>query len=168
MHYLVDAYNLLFRTLKKRISLEKGRQFLIEELNEMISHLNLHVTLVFDGAEENLPMPKRGHFDAVEIVYTSKKQTADEYISEEVSLSQNPFQLTVVTNDRELSKRCRDYRAKILTIEEFLHFLFKKKKSKKSKMARDDHAFRDSEKEITRLLLIFEKRMLEDLTKDVQ
>lgn len=166
MHYLVDAYNLLFRTLKKRRSLEKNRQSLIEELNAVAAELNLHVTLVFDGAEEHLPWPTRGHYDALEIVYTSKSQTADEYIYEEVALSRSPAQLTVVTNDRELSGRCHQHRAKTMAIDEFLHFLSKKKiKKKRSKTSRG-RAFRDSDPEIARLLLIFEKRMLEDLTKD--
>src|SRR5712675_54567 len=131
MHYLVDAYNLLFRTLKKRGSLEKIRQTLIEELNEVISELKLHVSLIFDGAEEHLPLPTRGHYDAIEIVYTSKNQTADEYIYDEVSLSRSPAKLTVVTNDRELSSRCHQHRAKTMATDEFLHLLSKKKLKKK-------------------------------------
>jgi uncharacterized protein len=166
MHYLIDAYNLLFRTLKKRRSLEKSRQSLIEELNEVISQLNLHITLVFDGAEEHLPLPTRGHFGALEIVYTFKNQTADEYISEEVSLSQSPTQLTVVTNDHELAGRCRLHHAKTQTIDEFLLFLSKKKIKKQRLATTRNRVFRDSDPEIARLLMIFEKRMLEDLTKD--
>jgi predicted RNA-binding protein with PIN domain len=166
MHYLVDAYNLLFRTLKKSSSLEKSRQFLIEELNTIVAEINLHVTLVFDGAEEHIPLPTRGHYDAIEIVYTSKSQTADEYIYEEITLSRSPAQLTVVTNDRELSGRCYQHRAKTMTIDQFLHFLSKKKIKKKRLKTSHRQAFRDSNPEIARLLLIFEKRMLEDLTKD--
>ena len=164
MHYLVDAYNLLFRTLKKRGSLEKSRQLLIEELNEIISQLNLHVTLVFDGAEEHFPLPSRGHFDAIEIIYTSKSQTADEYIYEEITHSRTPAQCTVVTSDRELSGRCHQHRAKTMTIDEFLHFLSKKKTKKKRALKRSSaRVFRDSDPEIARLLLIFEKRLFEDL-----
>jgi predicted RNA-binding protein with PIN domain len=166
MHYLVDAYNLLFRTLKKGGPLEKSRQSLIEELNEIVSELNLHVSLVFDGAEEYLPLPSRRHFNAIEIVYTSKHQTADEYIAEEVVLSPSPAQFIVVTNDRELSRRCHQHRAKTLTIDEFLNFLSKKKTKKKRLNPPGHRVFRDSDPEIARLLMIFEKRMLEDLTKD--
>ncbi len=166
MHYLVDAYNLLFRTLKKRGSLEKSRQSLIEELNAVVAELNLHVTLIFDGAEEYLPLPTRGHYGAIEIVYTSKSQTADEYIYEEITLSRSPDRLTVVTNDRELSGRSHQHRAKTMTIDEFLKFLSKKKMKKKRLKTSHERAFHDSDPEIARLLLIFEKRMLEDLTKD--
>jgi predicted RNA-binding protein with PIN domain len=162
MHYLVDAYNLLFRSLKKRGPLEKIRQKLIAELNEAISQLNLQVTLVFDGAEENLPHPSRGHFDAIELIYTSKKQTADEYIANEVALSRTPAQITVVTNDRELAARCRLQRAKIQTIDQFLSFLTKKKLKKKKLASNRERAFRDSDPEIARLLQIFEKKLLNE------
>src|ERR1700722_7718669 len=162
MHYLVDAYNLLFRTLKKRGSLEKSRQVLIEELHDLASTLNLHVTLVFDGADEHLPLASRGHYDIIEIIYTSKSQTADEYIFEEVKHSRNPTQVTVVTNDRELSGRCRQRRAHTLTIDAFLQLLSKKRTKKKRKHS--SQPFRDSDPEIARLLMIFEKRMLEDLS----
>jgi predicted RNA-binding protein with PIN domain len=163
MHYLVDAYNLLFRAIKKHGPLEKIRQALIKELNKIISQLNLHVTLVFDGAEKQLSLPTKGHYDTIGIVYTSKGQTADAYIYQEVSLSRSPTQLTIVTNDRELSRRCHQHRAKILSIDEFLHLLSKKKIKKKRLTDSHNRAFHNPDSEIARLLLIFEKRMLEDL-----
>lgn len=162
MRYLIDAYNLLFRTQKKKGPLEKYRQSLIEELNELTSRLNLHATLIFDGAEEHLRLPSRGHFDALEIIYTTKGQSADEYIFEEVCAAKSPSQLTVVSNDRELTGRCRQHRAKTLTIDEFLHFLVKKKDKKKRLSASSPKTFRDSDPEIARLLAIFEKRMLDE------
>lgn len=157
MHYIIDAYNLLFRRLKKSGSLEKTRQKLIEELNEVVANLHLKVTLVFDGAEKHLPYATRGHFVALEIVYTSENQTADEYITEEVNLAKRPSQITVVTNDRELAKRCHLHNAQILTIDQFIAFLAKKK-AKKRAAARTPRTFKESDPEIARLLAIFEKR----------
>lgn len=161
MRYLVDAYNLLFRTLKKSGTLETKRQRMIEDLNEAISALSMQVTLVFDGAEEHLPHPTRGHFDAIELVYTSKSKTADEYISEEVIHSRTPLQITVVTNDRELAVRCRSHRAKTMTIDEFLAFVTKKK-VKKKKATAPQITFATSKAEFERLLKIFEKKFLEE------
>lgn len=160
MHYLVDAYNLLFLSGKKQSSLEKGRQSLIQQLNEIISQINLTVTLVFDGAGERIALPTRSHFDTIEIIYTTKGQTADEYISDEVFHAKKPSQLTIVTNDRELAARCRNFRAKTLTIDEFFQFLLKKRKTKKT--TKYAHSFRESDKEIERLLKIFEKKLLDD------
>jgi len=162
MHYLVDAYNFLFKILKKSSSLDKSRQSLIEELNEIAAELNLHVTLVFDGAEEPLSLPRRGHYHTIEIVYTPKSQTADEYIYDVITFCRSPAQFTVVTNDRELSSRCHQHRAKTMTIHQFLHLLSKKKIKKKRLKNSHDQAFRDSDREIARLLLIFKKRMLID------
>lgn len=164
--FLVDAYNLLFRTLKKRGSLEKSRQLMIEELNEAVSHLKLQVILVFDGAEEHLPHPSRGHFDAIELVYTSKSKTADEYITEEVANSRWPSRITVVTNDRELAGRCKNLGAKKLTIDEFIAFVTKKKIKKKRLSAAPARAFRESTSEFNRLLRAFEKKLEEQLSKE--
>lgn len=162
MRYLVDAYNLLFRTRKKKGPLEKYRQTFIEELNEIISKLNLQVILVFDGAEEQLRLPSRGHFDALEIIYTPRGQSADEYIFEEAAAAKSSSQLTIVSNDRELTGRCRQHHAKSLTIDEFLHFLSKKKAKKKRLSTSHTKTFLDSDPEIARLLKIFEKRMFEE------
>ncbi len=162
MRYLVDAYNLLFRTRKKKAPLEQYRQSFIEDLNEIISKLNLQVTLIFDGAEEHLRLPSRGHFETLEIIYTNKGQTADEYIFDEVAIAKSPAQLTIVSNDRELTGRCRQHRAKTLTIDEFLHFL-SKKKAKNKRLTRTPKSFRETDPEIARLLVIFEKRMIEEV-----
>jgi len=162
MHYLVDAYNLMFCSAKKRGSLEQRRQSMIKELNDPISELNLHVTLVFDGAEEHLPHPGRGHFDAIELVYTSKSKSADEYITEEVAASRKPAHITVVTNDRELAGRCRNFKAKTLTINEFIAMISKKKEKKKKRSSQPVRGFSESSAEFKRLLLIFEKKLLSE------
>jgi predicted RNA-binding protein with PIN domain len=161
MHYLIDAYNLMFCSLKKKGTLRERRQLLIEELNETISQSNLHVTLVFDGAEDSFPHSGRGHFDHVELVYTPKGKTADEYITEEIASSRLPGHITVVTNDRELAGRCRNYRAKTLTPGVFLTLMTKKKeKKKKSQSVQPARSFQESSAEFKRLLLIFEKKLL--------
>lgn len=166
MHYLVDAYNLLFRTLKKRGSLEKSRRQMIEELNDAVSQLNMQVTLVFDGAEDRLAHSSRGHFDAIELVFTTKDKTADAYISDEVMRAASPSQITVVTNDRELATRCRAHRAKTMPIDAFTAFVAKKKAKKKKSSLSSPKAFGASNSEIARLLLIFEMKMLEQIVED--
>lgn len=159
MHYLVDAYNLLFRFLKKGKSLEDRRRQLIEEINRAAQALNLQITLVFDGADDYQSYPTRGHFDCLELVYTSKNKTADEYISEEVIHSKNAAEITVVTNDRELASRCKDHHAKIKTIDGFIGFLSKKKAKKKKSSPSTSRIFNESSSEFARLLAIFEKRL---------
>ncbi len=166
MHYLVDAYNLLFRAQKKRVSLEKSRKLMIEEFNERVSQLNLQVTLVFDGAEKAEPLPSRSHYDSIELVYTPKSITADEYILSEVMRSKTPSQMTVVTNDRELSIRCHNHRSKTMKTEEFIAFLSKKIAKKKKIPSKTRKFFRGSSSELARLLIIFEKKISEKSDKD--
>lgn len=161
MHYLVDGYNLLFCSLKKKGPLQQTRQRMIQELNEVISQLCLDVVLIFDGSQENLPYLSRGHFDTLEIVYTSKEQTADEYITEEVIYSKAPSEITVVSNDRELTNRCRHNGAKTQTIEQFISYLQKKRRKHRKAQARP--SFKESDPELARLLAIFEKRLSEEL-----
>jgi predicted RNA-binding protein with PIN domain len=149
------------------VTLKKKRQQMIEEINSAVSHLSLQITLVFDGAEEHLIHPAREHFDAIELVYTSKLKSADDYIYEEVSNSRSPSQITVVTNDRELSTRCRNHRANTLTLSAFLNFLSKKKAKKKRGAARPFRVSTTSSSEFARLLLLFEKKMLDQLNSDL-
>ncbi len=97
MRYLIDGYNLLFRITKPTPSLEKKRQQLISELNEIISEFNLKATLVFDGSHAAISHAMRHHFDAIELVYTYENLSADEYIIEEVNASRRPEQIVVIT-----------------------------------------------------------------------
>jgi predicted RNA-binding protein with PIN domain len=166
MHYLIDAYNLLFRFSKSGGTLKKKRQQMIEEINDVVAHLPFRITLVFDGSAEHFSHSTREHFDAVELVYTPKSTSADDYISTEVIGSPSPMQITVVTNDRDLAMRCRNHRANTLTIHAFLHLLTKKKAQKKRRFARPPRAFTSSSSEFTRLLLLFEKKMLDELSGD--
>jgi predicted RNA-binding protein with PIN domain len=83
--------------------------------------------------------------------------SADDYILEKVHASKHPERITVVTSDRDLAASCKALKAKILTVEAFLSFLFKKKERVGKKKERP-RRMRDSDKEIARLLQIFEKR----------
>jgi predicted RNA-binding protein with PIN domain len=156
--YLVDGYNFLFRISRSRGSLETRRESLIRELNDTADSQHLNLILIFDGEDTILPYPKRSHFHHIELVYTTKNQSADDYILEELTLSKNPKQITVVTNDRELSSRCRLFKAQALTIDAFIALIKKKQKTKKQKTEKVRN-----EAEFRRLLKIFEKKLMDNL-----
>ncbi|MES2122896.1 MAG: NYN domain-containing protein [Chlamydiota bacterium] len=166
MHYLVDGYNLLFRVLKKQGPLEKSRNTLISDLNEIASLTRMHIVLVFDGAKEIRLPTTRSHFDEIELVYTRKDQSADEYIIEELEYSKKPEKYTIVSNDSELQRKCHHLKAKSLSIDDFLAVLAKKKRAKKRKEIRPEVVFRESPSELNRLLTIFEKRLEEGDEQD--
>lgn len=156
MHYYIDGYNFLFRVSKKKLPLEQKRDLILITLNEELEKLRLNTTIVFDSSDKLRDHSSRGHLDALEIVYTTKNESADDYIFKAIEHASHPQNETVVTSDRELAGKCKQLRAKILSIDQFLAFI-KKKKEQKRRLS-PVKAFRDSEKEIERLLKIFESR----------
>lgn len=160
--YLIDGYNFLFRIAKSKSEFKTKRLHFIESLNDCILALNLNASVVFDSADPFARLPTRGHFDALEIIYTTKTLSADAYILEKVQASKHPERITVVTSDRDLAASCKALKAKTLSVEGFLSFLYKKKQSPKKKSASKtgkSRLMRDSDAEIARLLRIFEKRL---------
>lgn len=121
MHYFIDGYNLLFRSHPFEDSLQESRLAIIRDLNQKIALVRLNVSIVFDSSltlEES-----KSHFDQLEIFYTSKGKTADEYILDKIRNSPTPAQETVVTSDKGLSRQARAYLAKTTTVEAFLNWL---------------------------------------------
>lgn len=158
-HYLVDAYNLLFRYgHKKRSSLEENRKALIQDINTAAQALNLDITLVFDGKGDHLPYALRSHIDALTIVYTPSHQTADEYILQEVEMSNHPSTITVVSNDTELACKSALHGAQALSLKAFIHRIEKKQLQKKQRHAVTIEP-QDSAQHIARLLALFEKEL---------
>ena len=120
--FLVDAYNLLFWCLEGE-NLERERSQLIHEINFHAKRRRLDVTLVFDATWTNDPLA-RGHFDALEIVFTAKGVTADEHILE---LVQSQPKVIVVTSDKSLARLARQSGAKTVSTPEFYRWLLKSK-----------------------------------------
>jgi uncharacterized protein len=164
VHYLIDGYNLLFRLKEKKFPLEKLRQEIILVLNEEACKHHLKITLIFDAARTPPVELNRGHYEALEIVYTAEGQLADDYILEVIEASNNPLQIAVVTSDLKLAKQARHLGATTLLIREFLTLLLKKAQKKKK-----DHKgeAQETEKELKRLQAIFEKRYTEENSKQV-
>jgi len=126
--FIVDAYNLLFWCLEGE-NLEKERQQLIQEVNLHAKRRGLDVTLVFDATWTNDPLA-RGHYDALEIIFTAKGVTADDHIVDLVC--QNPH-VVVVTSDKALARHCRQEGAKTVSTPDFYHWLKRARMKGKSK-----------------------------------
>lgn len=132
MRYIVDGYNLLFKEAWARTaaSLEQARKQLIEELDSLASTLNLDLTVVFDAPFQSDDL-RRGHYRSLEIVFTAKGQTADDYI---VSLADAVGKKgIVVTSDRGLARRAKGAGATIEGVHDFLVHLRKKSRNKLAK-----------------------------------
>lgn len=165
MHYLIDGYNWLFRTPKSSLSFEEKRRLFIEELYQLSCNLSDQITLVFDAKDASRDLSSKGHYKSLEIIYTTHKQNADEYILQ--ALEEIKGTKTVITRDRELASKAKLLGAKVLSMDAFYEMLLKKKKKRRSLEAKFQRTIQESPVQMARLLALFEKRFLEDLSKDL-
>lgn len=156
MHYLVDAYNLFFRIQKKINPIAKKREQFIHQISTLLADLGGRITLVFDaGLTHSHEYPSLTNRGKIEILFTPKGLTADEYIIELVDRSKTPSRIMVVTSDRELSRKVNEHCGQTITVESFLKKLDKAPSKEEKKRAFDT----PWEKE--RLQSLFEQRLRE-------
>lgn len=129
MHYFIDGYNLLFRLLPSEEDLQSQREAIIYDLNEKISLVKINASIVFDATSQ-VGDRSRSHYDQLEIHYTAKGETADDYIIDEIKNHSTPDQETVVTSDKKLAWQVRNFSGRTLTVEQFIHWLNRAYKNK--------------------------------------
>ncbi len=132
MHYYIDGYNLLFRSVGAGIAdLKLHRESLIQSLNIKVASLKLDVTIVFDS--QYFPGDgSRSHFKHLEICFTPIGITADEYILLELQHCKAPQSQIVVTSDRDLAYKARNLSAGTESVDEFLGWMNKRYKKKQT------------------------------------
>ena len=158
MHYWIDGYNFLFRITKDYKTLQRQKNQILTHLEAFAATFHLHLTFIFDGKHKAPAEALRGHLRAVEIIYTPESQSADDFILEHIQYHSKPSQVTVVSSDREVSGKSKQFGAKTQTIQEFLSFLLTKEKKRK-KETKPLPSFKDTDFHIERLRKIFEERM---------
>lgn len=132
MHYYVDGYNLLFRSLRASSAdddLKAKREEFIDELEKKVTYLNIDVTVVFDS-QYQLGDFTRAHKKQLEIIYTAKGETADDFIISELKSEIDRHHQTVVTSDKKLAWRARRCLALTESVEEFMDKLEKRVRNK--------------------------------------
>lgn len=122
MHYFLDGYNLLFRSIDDDKELQQQREALLRELTEKLELLSLDITIVFDAAYSpgDVSRIRSRH---VEVVYTAAGETADNYILDELREIPQAHQETVITSDKGLAWHARRCGAKTIDIETFITWL---------------------------------------------
>lgn len=156
MYYLIDGYNFLFSLFDSKRSLASQRQKTILFIKKQFSLLNLSGSLIFDGARRREEESGLSYPSPLEVVYTPKGQTADEYILEKIDTGKKKRQFTVVTNDRGLIGNCRPLGAKIISNMDFLKWLQEKAKKKKTV---EKISIVETKYNIDRLLKVFEEKL---------
>lgn len=161
-YYVIDGYNLLFQIEKEETSLQNSREELLDSLLTLMKTLGFKGVIVFDSPREPTDSyPSRFLKSPLEIIFAPKELSADAYILEYLSTQKTKH--TLVTSDRELSHRAKEYGALCLTVQDFLHKL--KNSQNRLRTKGIEKPFQESTKNFERLLHIFEKRLQEDLEK---
>lgn len=124
LHFILDGYNLIKKipdfSSKKIKHAREDLIRLIEEKRLTGSKRN-RVTIVFDGDSENLSSKEKSPF---EIIFS---RDADQKIRDIVKKEDNPKNIVVITDDRQLQDSVRILGAKVQDLESFLEKLRKPK-----------------------------------------
>ena len=109
MLIVIDGYNLIFTvsSLEKYVrvdSIEDARKRLISLLGQYKSSNKYNIVLVFDSSQDDNITPSKVEIPGFEIMYAKYGKDADTEIKNIISLSQNPKDTLVVTNDNDIRK----------------------------------------------------------------
>ncbi len=123
-HYIIDGNNLIGKipTLWKMQQKEKqsSREGLVFQLEKYFFYKKIKVSLHFDGHENN-------HIGAkgIKIIY-SNNTIADNKIKDEISFSNNPKLITVISSDMNVLDFARVNSCSIIKSEVFAREIYKK------------------------------------------
>lgn len=124
MHYYLDGYNCLFCTEGIHNNLNQQRTRFLEHLRACVLALNLDATVVFDSTIQSAPT--RGHLHPLECIYTSRYETADQYLLALIEHHRSPSRITLVTSDNQLATFARHHGAHTIEVFPFFNWLQKR------------------------------------------
>jgi predicted RNA-binding protein with PIN domain len=105
LELIIDGYNLIRQSRSLRRldaqSLEQGREALLERLAQYKKVRDLPITVVFDGWGGFESASTRTEHKGIQVVFTARGQTADEWIAGRVG---EVLYGAVVTSDREIGR----------------------------------------------------------------
>ena len=121
MHIVVDGYNLIrqsryFSSLERQ-ALETGRQALVEALAAYKKIKAYNITVVFDGRDAPVGMPRRDRSQGIELRYSGPGELADAVIKRMASREREG--LMVVSSDNDVVHYAQAKGAGIINATEF-------------------------------------------------
>jgi predicted RNA-binding protein with PIN domain len=126
LHFIIDGYNLLLRSRQFNCSsdsdeMSAARQKLIQFLEQERPQGSFRnrVTVVFDGQAGVIGDWRGASHRSIRVIFT-EGESADDRILKLIEGENELSQTVIVTDDRELSYRARQRRAKTLPVKEFL------------------------------------------------
>ncbi|MCL5987020.1 MAG: NYN domain-containing protein [Actinobacteria bacterium] len=101
--YIIDGYNLMNFLKKKEYtrgdSFEDQRVSFIHLMKDFASYKNARLILVFDGVKRGNNVESKGVSMDVEVIYTNRGESADEYIERMIYQARHKKNLFIVTLD---------------------------------------------------------------------
>ena len=159
MHYIVDGYNVINSSdMFSASTLEGRRNKLIDFISQNRPHGSVRnsVTIVFDCKSKN-PYESCGynksHIGSIEIIFSDGVVLADDIIAEIVDNAKNPYEITVITNDKGIRRRTAPSGAKHESVESFLSKGSKPKNIKRANEEVESGAKDDINEEFEKLWL---------------
>ena len=119
---LIDGYNFLYamRGIEHDMPI-KDLQGARTELHEMLSRFHNitseHLRVIYD-ARSGSPQPNE-ETAGITVVYAPANVSADDYIVRFVKKSQRPTRISVVTSDKGLAERLKEFGAKVMRSSAF-------------------------------------------------
>ena len=121
MHVVIDGYNLIRRSgtlrAEEELSLEHGREALVEKLRQYKRVKRHRITVVFDGADKMTLGEEKTQQKGIKIVYSRQGKTADSVIRR-ICRDQGE-NVVVVTADGELASYAESCGSVVMASEEF-------------------------------------------------
>ena len=106
-------------------TLHDARRKLIEELDKFASKLSYPISIVFDAPLQTEDL-SRSYYRSLEIIFTSRGLTADEYLIQTLSFQKNPRLITLVTSDKPLARKAKELKVQVISVKEFITRMRKK------------------------------------------
>lgn len=126
-HILVDGWNVIhsesaLKALLEKESQEAARSALLQRLAPLHDYGGVRVTVVYDGAGDDVSIVRRDKILTLSEVFTPSNMTADELIEQLCSTSKSPGQLLVVSRDNLLRLTASSFGAMSITPEKALEW----------------------------------------------
>ncbi len=157
MIFFIDAYNMFFHSTFEhgnnafQLTRERFIQFYKGRLKDTSG---THI-FIFDGKRGNeFPIPSVTGSGNVEVIFSPPDLSADDYIIERLSHDKDTHSICLVSNDKGLLNRAKQYRVQSMSQKSYISLINKKRTFKQSKID-----YIEDEQEIVRLERIFSKEL---------
>ena len=121
MHIVIDGYNLIRQSARfsavERLDLQAGREALVDALSAYKKVKPFDITVVFDGSDAPLGMPRRDRMKGITIRYSQPGELADAVIKRMVGRERE--RLLVVSSDHEVAGYAASKGSAVLSAADF-------------------------------------------------